>query len=165
MYSERSETPSLAILNNAFCYLRSAELLERQNSQLELGAILCSSLSIELIFKSLSATSQLHNLKTIESDSFFYNGVTHKGPKAVHKYTELYNILSDELKNYLTRELGEIDFEGQSLTRLLEKYENTFVTWRYGFEKLNKQINITELLKLNRCLYAATQKLSHHKVM
>jgi hypothetical protein len=139
MHSERSETPNLAILNNAFCYLRSAELLERQNSQLELGAILCSSLSIELIFKSLSATTQLHNIETTASDSCFYSGVTHKGTKAAHKYTELYNILSDELKNHLTSELGEIDFEGQSLTRLLEKYENTFVTWRYGFEKLNKK--------------------------
>ncbi|WP_072055726.1 hypothetical protein [Aliivibrio fischeri] len=151
------ETPNQAILACARSYLLSAELIEKQDAQLELGAILCSSFSIELLLKSLLSNSSPQNIKKIEDNSFIYNGISHKTEHG-HNYIELFKKLTPTHSSYLSN-IFNLENEPESLESILESYDDTFIKWRYGYEKMNKSINVTKLLLLNRKLYDAISNL------
>lgn len=158
------EIPNQAILASAKKYLLSAELIERQNEQLELGAILCSSFSIELLLKSLLANSSPKNIEPLIEDCWFYSGVTHNTAKG-HSYIELYKRLSPEIQNSLTSSFVYMEVS-EPLVSMLEAFDGVFVKWRYGFESNGKSLNITSLLKLNRTLYESVSSLKndlHHQ--
>lgn len=141
-------------------HLLSAELIERQNEQLEIGAILCSSFSIELLLKSLLAKSSPKNIETLMEDSWFYSGMTHSTPRG-HSYIALYRKLSPEVQDSLTLSFVGMGMS-EPLVSVLEAFDGVFVKWRYGYESTGKSINITSLLKLNRALYESISSLKVH---
>ncbi|HFQ5338110.1 TPA: hypothetical protein ACGVBC_004341, partial [Vibrio vulnificus] len=156
------EVPNQAILSSAKKYLLSAELIDSQNNQLELGAILCSSFSIELLLKSLLSTSSPQNVEQLCEDSWFYSGVTHNTAKG-HSYMSLFHKLDLSIQEYLIASYNQ-ENKQEPLISILKSYDGSFVKWRYGYETTTKSINITALLKLNRQLYDAISslKISHN---
>ncbi|TOG01100.1 hypothetical protein CGJ15_08010 [Vibrio parahaemolyticus] len=151
------EIPNQAILARAKKYLLSAELLESQNEQLELGSILCSSFSIELLLKSLLSTSFPQNVEQLDEGSFSYNGLVHNTVHG-HCYSKLFGKLTSEQRSYLS-EFFNSGNKSESLELMFKTFDDTFVKWRYGYEATNKSINISVLLRLNRKLYEAIARL------
>lgn len=157
MNFDYTEVPNQAILASARKYLQSAEVIESQDAQLELGAILCSSFSIELLLKSLLSTSSPQNVQVLEENSFAYSGVVHDTQYG-HSYSKLFENLSLEYREYLSEEFDAYSESG-SLVSNLKVFDGSFVKWRYSYEKTGKKINITQLLNLNRFLVETISKM------
>ena len=154
------EIPNQAILASAKKYLLSAELLESQHAQLELGSILCASFSIELLLKSLLSKSSPQNVEQLDKNCWFYTGVTHRTAHG-HSYLTLFNKLPSEHRSYLSGFFGSGN-EFNSLESDLESFDDIFIKWRYSHELTNKSFNVTKLLLLNKKLYEA---ISHMEVV
>lgn len=160
MNLDYAEIPNQAILASAKKYLLSAELIESQNEQLELGSILCSSFSIELLLKSMLSTSSPQNVEQLDEGSWGYNGISH-GTAHGHCYSKLFGKLTSQHRSYLSAFFNSGN-ELESLESILTAFDGTFVKWRYGYERTNKSINVTLLLQLNRKLYEA---ISHMEIV
>ncbi|WBA10763.1 hypothetical protein [Salinivibrio kushneri] len=157
MNLDYSEIPNQAILASAKKYLLSAELIESQNGQLELGSILCSSFSIELLLKSLLSMSSPQNIEQLDEGSWTYTCVNHTTAHG-HCYSKLFDELTSQHRSYLSSFFNP-ENEIESLESMLKAFDNTFIKWRYGYETTNKPINVTLLLRLNRKLYDAIENM------
>lgn len=97
--------------------------------------------------------SSPQNVEQLDEGSWAYNCVSHSTAHG-HCYSKLFDKLTSQRRSYLSAFFNSGN-ELESLESMLKAFDDTFVKWRYGYERTNKSINVTLLLRLNRKLYDA----------
>tara|TARA_R110001583_G_scaffold180944_1_gene338114 strand:- start:468 stop:977 length:510 start_codon:yes stop_codon:yes gene_type:complete len=151
-----SSIPNREIMGKAISFHDAANILWSKD-KLDSPFISCASFSIELYIKCLNARTfcDVIDYNKDEYGVEHYKNMHAKSNCRGHGLLGLFDNLSEELKSDLRNfyQSSEYPNEYESLDSILEHVNNSFVDFRYSFEKNISSLNITALYKLCNILY------------
>lgn len=153
-----------SILDSAQQFYNSSIILwqKAEDHGVMIPAIICTCLSIELMLKSLSPRDKLIDKKVITSGGFkiISGDIQSESTVRGHEFSTLIDKMPPEAKHELNKKLIEReDITIDEFKSAISKFDATFVSYRYIYERRAKKINIEELIKYQKILMDAIEEI------